>query len=158
MKRLLNITLIAALTLFTAQATMAQQTWEWEAYKVMIDLPDDFEIVKNTDNEFEAEGEGMDIFMYIFEEDISLAEMKDATVLVASEMDLEEYDAVESISTRGYEGKYVAGYLEGQAVLLAGLINPNNVTNFFVVITFNDDDRVAEDDAFRILRSIRKSN
>ncbi|MEM9548002.1 MAG: hypothetical protein AAGA77_18620 [Bacteroidota bacterium] len=134
----------------------AQQTWDWDTYEVSIDLPDDFKVVKNTENEFDAVGDGMEIFMFIFESDITLDEMKDATLEVADEMRLEEVDSVEAISTRGFKGKYVAGYLEGDAVLLCGLINPKNITNFFVLVTFGDDDDVAEEDAFKILKSIRK--
>ena len=32
-----------------------------------MDLPDDFKVLVNTDNEFEAEGDGMEIFMFVFE-------------------------------------------------------------------------------------------
>lgn len=138
-------------------STFAQETWVWDTYKIAMDLPEDFKVLVNSDNEFEAEGDGMEIFMFVFEEDISLREMKNATVEAAIEMELEEVDAVQNIKTRGYEGKYVAGYLDGSAVLLCGLINPDNITNFFVAITFNDDDGVAEEAAFEILDSIRKS-
>ena len=138
-------------------SVQAQQSWVWDAYDVSLQLPEDFKVIKNGKNEFEAEGEGMEIYMFIFEEDISLNQMKDATLLAASEMELEQYDAVEEVSTSGFEGKYVAGYKEGDAVLLCGLIDPDNTTNFFVVITFDDDDGVAEADAFRILRSLSRS-
>lgn len=158
MKKLFNTVLLTAFFALISICTQAQQTWNWEAYQVSMDLPDDFKVIKNTNNEFEAEGEGMEIFMYIFESDITLGEMKDATIEVANEMELGEWDAVQNITTRGFKGKYIAGYLEGEAVLLSGLINPNNTTNFFVVITFDDDDEVAEEDAFKILDSIRKSN
>ena len=158
MKSLFYTFSITLALVFTTSNLVAQQTWDWEAYEVSMDLPNDFKIVKNTDNEFEAEGDGMEIYMYIFESDISLSEMKDATIEAAVELELEEVDAVQNIKTRGFKGKYVAGLLDGDAVLLCGLINPNNITNFFVVITFADDDEVAEEVAFEIIDSIRKSN
>ncbi|MEO1261882.1 MAG: hypothetical protein AAFZ15_23970 [Bacteroidota bacterium] len=155
MKNLLFIFSITAMLVFTAFKSQAQQTWDWEKYEISLDLPNDFRVVKNTTDEFEAEGEGMEIYMYIFENNISLGEMKEATIEAAIEMDLEEWDAVQDINTRGFKGKYIAGYLNGDAILLCGLINPDNITNFFVVITFHDDDEVAEEDAFEILESIR---
>ena len=157
MKNLSYLFTLTSILVLSAFYCQAQHTWDWEAYEVSIDLPNDFKVVQNTSNEFEAEGEGMEIYMYIFESDISLREMKDATIEVAHEMELKEWDVVQNIKTRGFKGKYVAGYLNGRAVLLSGLINPDNITNFFVVLTFNDDDEVAEEDAFEILDSIRKS-
>jgi hypothetical protein len=157
MKNVLYTFLLTVVFLFSHLYSQAQQTWNWESYEVSIDLPNDFKVIKNTDNEFEAEGDGMEIYMYIFEEDISLGEMKDVTMAIAVDMGLEEWDVVENISTRGFKGKYIAGYLDEDAVLLSGLINPDNITNFIVVITFDDEDRVAEEDSFEILNSIRKS-
>jgi hypothetical protein len=158
MKKILFSLLCVVFFGFISLDCQAQQTWEWEAYKVRIDLPEDFKVIQNTNNEFEAEGYGMGIYMYVFEENISLEEMKDATILAASEMELEEWDVVLNVKTQGFEGKYIAGYLNGYAILLCGLINPDNITNFFVVISFNDDDTTAEEAAFVILDSIRRSN
>ena len=155
MKNLFFAFSIISIFVLTTYSSHAQQTWDWDAYEISLDLPLDFEVTKNTANEFEAIGEGMEIYMYIFESDISLSEMRETTIEVANDMDLEEWDDVQNINTRGYKGKYVAGYLDGDAVLLCGLINPDNVTNFFVVITFDDEDEVAEEDAFDILDSIR---
>ena len=59
----------------------AQQSWVWDSYDIAVDLPTDFKLSKNTDNEFEAIGEGMELAMFIFEEDITLGEMKEARVL-----------------------------------------------------------------------------
>ena len=156
MKSTFSIFVVILLCALFTTDMVAQQTWQWDAYKVKVDLPDDFKVTKNNDNEFEATGEGMELLMYIFEADITLDEMKQATIDAAKDMELEEWDSVENITTRGFEGKYVAGYAEGSAVLLSGLINPKNITNFFVVVLFNDDDDVAEEAAFDILDSIRK--
>ncbi|MEM6320053.1 MAG: hypothetical protein AAF960_20440 [Bacteroidota bacterium] len=98
----------------------------------------------------------MELAMFIFEEDITLGEMKEAKIEVAHEMELEEWDDVQNVNTAEFKGKYVAGYVDGSAVLLCGLINPNNITNFFVVITFDDDNEVSEDTAFEILDSIQR--
>ena len=149
MKKVLSTLPIILILMLCSLYIQAQQTWIWESYKVSLDLPNDFKVTKNTNNEFEAEGIGMGIYMYIFEEDISLDDMKNVTISIANEMGLQEWDAVQNVSTRGFQGKYVAGYLDGNAVLLSGLINPNNVTNFIVVIMFDDRDEVAENDAFK---------
>jgi hypothetical protein len=157
MKRSFILLSLFLMTLSSTTILQAQQTWLWTAYNVAIDLPDDFEITLNNDNEFEAIGDGMELYMYIFEADISLEEMKDATLETAMNMELEEVDVVQSIQTYDFEGQYVAAYMDGDAVLLCGLINPENFTNFFALVTFGDNDRVAEDEAFNILASIRKN-
>jgi len=155
MKHSMKLFLVIALVAIQSNL-LAQQTWKWDYYGIALDLPDDFEVVKNTNNEFEAEGAGMGLYIYIFEEDISIDEMDDATIEAATQMELEEIDDVEAFETRSFEGFYVAGYKDGAAILFAGVIDPESTTNFFVAISFGDDDEVAEDDAFDILDSIRK--
>ena len=155
MKKLFTLGLLAFFLLSSNSDLKAQNTWVWRAYQVAIDLPTDFKVTKNTVNEFEAVRVGMQIYMYIFSENVSLNEMKGATISVANEIGLQAWDVVQDVNTRGYLGKYIAGYLDGDAVLLCGLINPNNLTNFIVAITFNDQDTVAEQDAMNILYSIR---
>lgn len=151
-----KITLLSISFLLLSFATMAQQTWEWSDYGISIDLPDDFEVSKNTHEEFDAEGDGMELMMYVFEEDITLEELDEATIIAAEEMELEEVDAVQDITIDGLEGQYIAGYKNGNAVLLVGLLDPDSETNFFVIITFHDEDDIAEDDAMGILESIRR--
>ena len=154
MKKINLFVITLLLFAFNAQA---QHTWTWDSYGISIDLPEDFEVVTNTDETFEAAGEGMEIMMYIFEEDISLDELDDATHIAAEEMELEEIDAIQNVTVDGLEGKYIAGYKDGDAVLLVGLLDPDSDVNFFVVITFNDDDPVAEEDAMHILDSISRT-
>lgn len=136
----------------------AQQTWGWNTYGIAMDLPNDFEIVTNNENEFDAIGQGMELAMYVFKEAIALEDMDDATMAMASEWNLQEVDEVQSVDTGQFQGTYVDGYKDGDAVLLCGLIDPNSITNFFVIITFDDTDQVAQNDAFAILNSIRRSN
>ncbi len=158
MKRTLCTVLVAITGVLVMQhVAFAQQTWTWEYYGISIDFPDGFQVVKNTENEFEANGNEMSFYMYIFEEDIAAEDMENATLQVASEMELEELDDVQAIQTRSFEGMYVAGYREGVAILLCGLIDPSTSTNFFVVIAFNDEDMNAEEAAFTMLDSIRKN-
>ena len=59
--------LLTLALVFGSLTVQAQQDWVWDAYDVSIELPDDFKVIKNSNNEFEAEGEGMEIFMFIFD-------------------------------------------------------------------------------------------
>ena len=53
MKRIWKSFIVLTLIVTVSLNLQAQQTWEWSSYKVAMDLPDDFEVVKNTDNECE---------------------------------------------------------------------------------------------------------
>lgn len=132
------------------------KTYVWNKYKLQITVPDDFKVTKNTNEEFEMEGEGMELAMSIFEGDITLEQMEDATVEGAKSMKLTEVDAAHAVKSNGLQGFYVEGYLEGDRVMFAGMIDPNSHTNFFVAITFGDDDKTAEEDALKILNSIKR--
>ena len=39
--------------------------------------------------------------------------------------------------------------------MIAGLMNPDNASNFWIAITFNDGDENAEKDGLKILNSIK---
>ena len=43
-----------------------EQTYTWEDYNVEVSVPDDFKVTKNTDTEFEMDGDGMSLMMYVF--------------------------------------------------------------------------------------------
>lgn len=132
------------------------KTYVWDKYKLQITVPDDFKVTKNTNEEFEMEGEGMELAMSIFEKDITLEQMDEATVEGAKAMKLTEVDAAHAVKSNGLEGFYVEGYLEGDRVMFAGMIDPNSHTNFFIAITFDDEDKTAEEDALKVLNSIKR--
>jgi hypothetical protein len=119
-------------------------------------VPDDFQVTKNTNEDFEMSGDGMELAMSIFEGDITLEQMDDATVEGAKSMKLTEVDAAHAVKSNGLEGFYVEGFLEGERVMFAGMIDPKSHTNFFIAITFGDDDKTAEEDALKILNSIKR--
>lgn len=54
------------------------------------------------------------------------------------------------------DGALVEGYKDGDRIVLLGFIDPDTDTNFFATITFGDNDRVAEDEAIYMIKSIRK--
>jgi Dihydro-orotase-like len=152
MKKLAYLILFVSLCSFTFTA---DRTYVWEKYKLEITVPDNFRVKKNTSEEFEMKGEGMELSMNIFEGNISLADMNDATLAGAKEMKMTEIDAAHTVHSNGLDGTYVEGFLEGNRVMFAGLINPKNHTNFFVAIIFDDEDKNAEEAALEILNSIR---
>lgn len=132
------------------------QTYVWEYYKIEITVPDDFKVIRNSNENFEMKGDGMALFMDVFEKDITKEDMDDATVVGAKAMKLTEIDAAHELSANGLEGYYVEGEKDGDRVMFAGLIDPNSHTNFFTAITFDDEDKTAEADALRIIMSLRK--
>ena len=134
------------------------QTYVWNHYKMQITVPDDFKVVRNSDENFEMKGDGMELFMDVFEKDITKDDMDEATVAGAKAMKLNEIDAAHELATNGLEGYYVEGEKDGDRVMFAGLIDPGSHTNFFVAITFDDEDKTAEADALRIMMSLRKIN
>lgn len=128
----------------------------WEKYKIQITVPDDFEITKNTNEDFEMVGVGMDLGIHIFEGEISLDDLEEATVAGAEAMDLSEIDQAHATRINQLDGFYVEGYLEGHRVMFAGLMDKRTKTNLFVAISFADDDENAEEEAFKILNSLKR--
>ncbi len=152
MKRHLLLLLSYCGTLIFCQA---QQTFDWESQGISFTLPDDFVEVTNERRTFEAEGDGMEFGLYVFnDETIDVEDIIDLTLELAVDLDLEEIDDAEEIELNGLEGAYVLGYVDGDAVFLLGMIDPDSDTNFYATVTFADDDDVAEDTAFDILESI----
>ena len=146
--------LMAISTLFSF-TSIVDKTYYWEQYNIEITVPRDFKIVKNTSNEFEMEGEGMELFMYIWnQKKLTIDEMDEATVQLAKEMKLQEVDEEESFKNGDFAGYYVEGFKDGDRVMLAGVVDLQSRTNFFIVITFDDKDEEAEKAAVKILENI----
>lgn len=141
--------------LLTNNLTILKQTFIWDHYGLAVDVPDDFKVLKNSDTEFEMEGDGMSLFMYLFEEDIAMETMDEAVVEAATSIEMSEVDRAMPLTGNGLDGYYVEGFKEGQRVMLAGFIDPTSHTNFMMLIMFGDDDGVAEKDAIDIINSVR---
>lgn len=158
MKKLFLL-LIGVATLTVAGAfTLLNQTFFWAHYKIQVTVPNDFKVTKNTDEEFEMNGDGMELTMEIFEQNITIDELDEAVKKGAYSMKLEAIDDEHELDTNGLEGYYVEGMLKGNRVMFAGMMDPNSHTNFFLSITFDDKDKTAEADALRILSSIKHLN
>jgi hypothetical protein len=123
-------------------------------YQIQITVPDDFRVKKNDNHDFEMKGDGMDLAMHIFEENISIDELSEATIHGAKAARLTEVDEATEVRVNELEGYYVEGFKDGFRVIFAGLGNPSTQTNFFLVITFSDDDKEAEKAAFEIINSL----
>ena len=155
MKSIANALFVAFFTLLSFTAS-AQQHYTWDHYKMSIALPDDFKITKNTDDEFECEGKGMAVYMYVFDDgDLTAKDMHDATRKLAKSLKFETKDEDYSVDYNGFEGKYITGTKDGLSVMVCGLINPLSHANFFIVIIFEDGDNTAEDEGIKILNSLK---
>lgn len=152
LKTLFVLSLIVSMSAFTA---IVDKTYYWEQYNIEITVPDDFKAVKNTANEFELEGDGMEMYMYIWnQKKVTIDDMDEATIAAAKELKLQEIDEEEAFKNGDFEGYYVEGFKDGDRVMLAGVIDIKSRTNFFIVLTFDDKDAEAEKEALKILESI----
>jgi len=153
MKKLL-VTL-SLLTIISISAS-AQQQFTWDYYKVSMTLHNDFKVTKNTNEEFRAEGDGMEVYVDVWEEDIAVDDMDEAVAAYALKLKMTDIDAAHEVHVNGLDGFYVEGFKNGDRIMLAGLIVPNSHTNLIVEINFDDKDSTAEKDALEILNSIKK--
>jgi hypothetical protein len=149
--KLLILFFAFAFTSFTVD-----DVYVWEKYRLQITVPDDFEVVKNTDEEFEMEGDGMDLTISIFAEKITLADLEEATIAGAEAIKMTEIDQAHATKINQLDGFYVEGYLDDHRVMFAGLMDQRTKTTLFVAITFADDDKNAEDEAFKIINSLKR--
>jgi len=158
MKKLNRFALTAIMSLFALSA-FAQTDWdfEWEQYHIVFTLAEDFKVTTNTAEEFTAQGDGMQFGIFPFsDESVDHSNIADYTVEIAKSIELEEVDDADVVELNGLQGAYVEGYKDGARVVLLGFLDPNSDTNFFSVITFADDDKTAEEEAVRIIKSFRK--
>ena len=155
MKTLLTFVLLITLSSF---GFIADKTYVWEHYKLQITVPDDFKVSKNTDNDFEMKGDGMELMMHIFEQNIAVDDMDEAVIAGANAMKLQEIDAEHTIEGDGLDGYYVEGLKDGHRVMFAGMIDPKSHTNFFLIIIFDDKDKQAETDALEIIEHVVSLN
>lgn len=149
-KLLLSLSLLMMISI----SASAQKQVVWNYYKVSMMLHDDFKVTKNTNEEFRAEGDGMEVYVDIWEENIAVEDMDEAVASYALKLKMTEVDAAHEVHVNGLDGFYVEGFKDGDRILLAGLIVPNSHTNIVVEINFGDNDATAEKDALEILNSI----
>lgn len=159
MFRIYHFAFLILLFLTTTFAAQAQQDWdyEWEQHNISFTLAEDFKTVTNTADEYTAKGDGMEFGIFPFaDETIDATDISAYTLEVAKSLKLEQVDDADVLELNGLKGAYVEGYKEGDRIILLGFIDPSSATNFFSVITFGDNDEVAEDEAVRMISSIRK--
>ncbi|GAB3756908.1 hypothetical protein [Spirosoma pomorum] len=149
--------LLAVILVFVLSAfRTVDQNYVWETYKLQVTVPEDFKVLKNTNEEFELEGDGMTIAFDTFEQNVSADELGEATTEAAAALKMENIREQQDIQPNGLEGRYVEGRIGEDRVILAGMLDPESNVNFFVAITFDNEDDAAEADARTILNSIRR--
>ncbi|MBK9255318.1 MAG: hypothetical protein IPM42_07520 [Saprospiraceae bacterium] len=145
------------LLVFSSSFVVAQQNYTWDEYGLSFMLADDFAEEVNNIEEFSAAGDGMYFSIFPFkDETVTESDITDYTISIAESLQLQEIDDVDVIKLNYFKGGYVEGYKDGLKVFLMGLIDPNSDTNFFVLITFLDQDNVAIDEAVRMVKNIKK--
>ncbi|MBK6352389.1 MAG: hypothetical protein IPO72_05950 [Saprospiraceae bacterium] len=158
MKLILNLLLFICST-FAVSTLNAQQDWdfEWTQHNIVFTLAEDFKVVSNSADEFTAKGDGMDFGIFPFDDHtVDQTDMISYTLAIAKSLSMEQLDDVDVIEMNGLKGSYVEGYKDGQRIITLGFIDPESGTNFFAFITFADNDKVAEDEAVRMITSLRK--
>ncbi len=140
-------------------SVQAQKTfdYEWTQYKLVFSLAEDFKAETNTADEFTAKGDGMEFGIFPFKDDeIDHSDITAYTIKVAKSIKLEQLDDVDVAELNGLKGAYVEGYKDGLRIIILGFIDEESDTNFFATISFKDDDKEAEDEAIRMIKSLRK--
>ena len=154
-KNLRSLTVTIVLFFFFGTAANAQHDYTWDFYKISMTLPEDFKVTKNTDTEFDASGEGMELVMDVFDDKhVTADDMKEATIAFINELHLDHIDVVHEVDSHDFHGKYIMGTKGKDAIMVAGVIVPHSETNFWVIITFHEDDANAEEDGLKILNSL----
>lgn len=157
--QVVNRWIFILLCLIGLNTAYAQKTfdYEWDHYSIVFNLAEDFKVVSNTSEEFTAVGDGMEFAIFPFNDaSIDAGDIADYTVEIAKSLELEEIDDADVLKLNGLSGAFVEGYKDGDRVVLLGFIDPESATNFFATITFADDDKNAEDEAVRMIKSFGK--
>ncbi len=143
--------------LLNAGATFAQQQYTWSEYGLAFTVADDFTEVVNNSEEFSVAGDGMEMTIIPFlDETITSDDITTFTMAIAASLELERIDDISVIELNGFTGGYAEGVLNDEKIFLMGLIDPESSTNFFVIITFLDNDQNAIDEAVNICLSFEK--
>lgn len=149
--------LFSILSVLSVSSVCAQQEYVWDAYNIGFTLADDFVEVQNSGDEFSADGDGMSLSIIPFEnDDIDENDITAYTISIFSELGLTRTDKISLIELNGFMGGYAEGASQDSRVFIMGLIDPDSATNFFVIITFHDDDQNAVDEAINICHSFQK--
>jgi len=144
-------------TFVLVKSTVAQQVYTWDEYGISFTLADDFKETVNNIEEFSASGDGMELAIIPFkDETISDSDINTYTMSIASSLKLQRVDDISVIDINGFKGGYAEGVLDGAKIFIMGLIDPDSATNFFVIITFLDQDENATAEAVNICKSIKK--
>ena len=77
MKKVLFTLVISTLLAFSAAA---QKTYTWDTYHIQITVPRDFRVLTNTNHDFDMKGDGMELSMHIFEKNVAIDDLDDATI------------------------------------------------------------------------------
>ncbi len=148
--------LVLIFSMFLVQS-QAQQSYTWEDYGIAFTLADDFKETVSTGEEFSADGDGMSLSIIPFsDESIENTDITAYTMSIAASLKLGRIDDISEIAINGFKGGYAEGVSEGTKIFIMGLIDPNSDTNFFVIITFLDNDANAIEEAINICKSIHK--
>ncbi len=135
----------------------AQQSYTWDDYGIAFTLADDFKETVSTGEEFSAVGDGMELSIIPFsDESIDDTDITAYTMSIAASLKLGRIDDISEITINGFKGGYAEGVSGDTKIFIMGLIDPKSDTNFFVIITFLDNDTNAIDEAINICKSIHK--
>ncbi|MFN8337682.1 MAG: hypothetical protein U0T36_01565 [Saprospiraceae bacterium] len=142
---------------FTIITSYSQQVYTWDDYGISFTLADDFKETANSGEEFAAVGDGMEMSIIPFADStIDDKDITTYTMAVAASLNLGRIDDINEIQINGFKGGYAEGVSEGVKIFIMGLIDPDSDTNFFVIITFLDNDKLAIEEAINICKSIHK--
>lgn len=150
-------TLFTSIFCLVLSISYSQHVYTWDDYGISFSLANDFRETVNSGEEFAAVGDGMEMSIIPFaDETIDDKDITTYTMSIAASLNLTRIDAINEIQINGFKGGYAEGMSEGVKVFIMGLIDPDSDTNFFVIITFLDNDKLAIEEAINICKSIHK--
>lgn len=134
----------------------AQRNHEWSSQGIAFTLPNGFHETVNSSVNYEAQSQNMGFGIYLYDEMEETTDASGFIMKIAKSLDLREVEESEGLDVEGFDGAYLFGYEEGDAVLLLGLLDTDTNSNMYVIVTFDEKELLAEEYALDILKSIEK--
>lgn len=145
--------IIAAPTLAQGQAW---QSFEWEHYDLQFELPQEFEVTKNTAEALEASKEGIEFGLYPLEESaLDGLDLAGFVIKMAEDdLNLSEIDEMEILEFENMQGGFVSGAKDGLIYYVLGLVDKENSNSYYAYVAFEKEKELeVTEDAMEILLS-----
>jgi hypothetical protein len=145
-------TLFLLTLLLTAGFSFAQTTdMVWDTHGIGFKVPSNFKIETNNSEEFSAGNDELALIIApIQDETIAEADLAEAVLDMAKELEYSALTDADEIKVDDFVGYYIEGQKDGVHAVVLALLDTESSTNLLMVLTYTDDTR---DEAIRIVQS-----